>query len=138
MARDIRRRPPRSVFRRGRSGEQETAKDNVRFPPARRPVQVQAMRDPAGRDRNREQSSWSSQSTCWHSFVAEGRAWPCSHLSITLGGFEDLISGNMGIDGFVLAGRSGTSADDSANASDEHPAGKRKRPSLDAEDRNRR
>jgi DNA polymerase eta len=63
--------------------------------------------------------------------VAEGRAWPCSHLSITLGGFEDLISGNMGIDGFVLAGRSGTPADESAN---EHPAGKRKRPSLDAED----
>jgi DNA polymerase eta len=66
--------------------------------------------------------------------VAEGRAWPCSHLSITLGGFEDTISGNMGIDGFMTGRSSRTPAGESGNASDECIAGKRKRPGVDTED----
>lgn len=36
--------------------------------------------------------------------VQEGHVWPCSNLSLSVGGFEDGISGNMGIDGFLLKG----------------------------------
>ncbi|KAL2161146.1 hypothetical protein VTH06DRAFT_8365 [Thermothelomyces fergusii] len=36
--------------------------------------------------------------------VQEGQAWPCSNLSLSVGGFEDAVSGNMGIDGFLLKG----------------------------------
>ncbi|KAL2136823.1 hypothetical protein VTI74DRAFT_1037 [Chaetomium olivicolor] len=36
--------------------------------------------------------------------VHEGHVWPCSNLSLSVGGFEDGISGNMGIDGFLLRG----------------------------------
>ncbi|KAH6630057.1 hypothetical protein B0J18DRAFT_88739 [Chaetomium sp. MPI-SDFR-AT-0129] len=36
--------------------------------------------------------------------VQDGQVWPCSHLSLSVGGFEDGISGNMGIDGFLLKG----------------------------------
>ncbi|KAK3298171.1 uncharacterized protein B0H64DRAFT_415001 [Chaetomium fimeti] len=36
--------------------------------------------------------------------VQEGHVWPCSNLSLSVGGFEDAISGNMGIDGFLLKG----------------------------------
>lgn len=36
--------------------------------------------------------------------VQEGEVWPCSNLSLSVGGFEDAISGNMGIDGFLLKG----------------------------------
>ncbi|EAQ89989.1 hypothetical protein CHGG_06608 [Chaetomium globosum CBS 148.51] len=36
--------------------------------------------------------------------IQEGQVWPCSNLSLSVGGFEDAISGNMGIDGFLLRG----------------------------------
>ncbi|KAL2183497.1 DNA/RNA polymerase [Thermothelomyces heterothallicus CBS 203.75] len=36
--------------------------------------------------------------------VQEGQVWPCSNLSLSVGGFEDAVSGNMGIDGFLLKG----------------------------------
>ena len=36
--------------------------------------------------------------------VAEGQAWPCSNLSLSVGGFEDSISGNQGIGGFLVRG----------------------------------
>lgn len=36
--------------------------------------------------------------------VQEGQVWPCSNLSLSVGGFEDAISGNMGIDSFLLKG----------------------------------
>ncbi|KAH6855286.1 hypothetical protein B0I37DRAFT_53007 [Chaetomium sp. MPI-CAGE-AT-0009] len=36
--------------------------------------------------------------------IQEGHVWPCSNLSLSVGGFEDAISGNMGIDGFLLKG----------------------------------
>jgi DNA polymerase eta len=36
--------------------------------------------------------------------VQEGHVWPCANLSLSVGGFEDAISGNMGIDGFLLKG----------------------------------
>jgi DNA polymerase eta len=36
--------------------------------------------------------------------VVDGRVWPCANLSLTVAGFEDTISGNMGIKTFLLEG----------------------------------
>jgi DNA polymerase eta len=36
--------------------------------------------------------------------VVDGRAWPCANLSLSAAGFEDTISGNMGIKTFLLEG----------------------------------
>lgn len=36
--------------------------------------------------------------------VADGRAWPCSNLSLSVGGFEDGPSNNKGIGGFLVRG----------------------------------
>ncbi|KAI1379712.1 sister chromatid cohesion protein Eso1 [Hypoxylon crocopeplum] len=36
--------------------------------------------------------------------VQEGRVWPCSNLSLSVGGFEDGITGNRGIGAFLLKG----------------------------------
>ncbi|KAM3416418.1 hypothetical protein BST61_g8014 [Cercospora zeina] len=36
--------------------------------------------------------------------VVDGRAWPCANLSLSVGGFEDGITGNMGINGFLVRG----------------------------------
>jgi DNA polymerase eta len=36
--------------------------------------------------------------------IQDGHVWPCSNLSLSVGGFEDGISGNMGIAGFLLKG----------------------------------
>jgi DNA polymerase eta len=36
--------------------------------------------------------------------VVDGRCWPCANLSLSVAGFEDTISGNMGIKNFLLEG----------------------------------
>jgi DNA polymerase eta len=36
--------------------------------------------------------------------MAEGSVWPCANLSLSVGGFEDGVTGNMGIDAFLLKG----------------------------------
>ncbi|KAI7525411.1 sister chromatid cohesion protein Eso1 [Hortaea werneckii] len=36
--------------------------------------------------------------------VVDGRAWPCANLSLSVGGFEEGISGNKGIGGFLVHG----------------------------------
>lgn len=36
--------------------------------------------------------------------VAQGRAWPCSNLSLSVSGFEEGITGNMGISSFLVRG----------------------------------
>ncbi|KAF1816747.1 putative sister chromatid cohesion protein [Eremomyces bilateralis CBS 781.70] len=36
--------------------------------------------------------------------VSEGRAWPCRHLSLSVGGFEDCVEENKGIGNFLLRG----------------------------------
>lgn len=36
--------------------------------------------------------------------VVDGRAWPCANLSLAVGGFEEGVSGNKGIDMFLLKG----------------------------------
>lgn len=36
--------------------------------------------------------------------VVDGRAWPCANLSLSVGGFEEGVAGNKGIDLFLLKG----------------------------------
>ncbi|KAI9676080.1 MAG: DNA-directed DNA polymerase eta rad30 [Caeruleum heppii] len=36
--------------------------------------------------------------------IAEGKAWPCANLSLSVGGFEDGITGNQGIGAFLVKG----------------------------------
>lgn len=36
--------------------------------------------------------------------VVDGRAWPCANLSLSVGGFEDGVSNNKGIGGFLVRG----------------------------------
>ncbi|KAK5164996.1 hypothetical protein LTR04_001606 [Oleoguttula sp. CCFEE 6159] len=36
--------------------------------------------------------------------VVDGKAWPCANLSLSVGGFEDGITGNKGIGGFLVRG----------------------------------
>ena len=36
--------------------------------------------------------------------IVDGRAWPCANLSLSVGGFEEGVSGNKGIDTFLLKG----------------------------------
>jgi DNA polymerase eta len=36
--------------------------------------------------------------------VVDGRAWPCSNLSLSVGGFEEGITNNKGIGGFLVRG----------------------------------
>ncbi|KAI9832131.1 MAG: hypothetical protein M1819_004482 [Sarea resinae] len=36
--------------------------------------------------------------------MAEGRAWPCANLSLSVGGFDDGVTGNKGIGAFLVRG----------------------------------
>jgi DNA polymerase eta len=42
--------------------------------------------------------------TLFVQIVADGRAWPCTNLSLSVGGFEDGVAGNKGIGGFLVYG----------------------------------
>ncbi|KAI1328188.1 impB/mucB/samB family protein [Xylariaceae sp. FL0255] len=39
-----------------------------------------------------------------HQIANEPRVWPCANLSLSVGGFEDGVTGNMGIGSFLLKG----------------------------------
>ncbi|KAF3015812.1 DNA-directed DNA polymerase eta rad30 [Neopestalotiopsis sp. 37M] len=39
-----------------------------------------------------------------HQITLEGRVWPCANLSLSVGGFEDGVTGNMGIGAFLVKG----------------------------------
>ncbi|KAL2013653.1 hypothetical protein VTN00DRAFT_1178 [Thermoascus crustaceus] len=36
--------------------------------------------------------------------IADGRVWPCANLSLSVGGFEDGVTNNRAIDGFLIRG----------------------------------
>lgn len=36
--------------------------------------------------------------------IADGKAWPCANLSLSVGGFEDGVTGNRGIGSFLVRG----------------------------------
>jgi DNA polymerase eta len=63
--------------------------------------------------------------------VEEGWAWPCSNLSLNVGGFEDGISSNMGIGAFLVRGEEAraintTKRDSHALLTDAQPEKRRK------------
>ena len=66
--------------------------------------------------------------------IVDGRAWPCSNLSLSVGGFEDGPSGNRGIGGFLIKGEEARAMNTSASRhaghvadKDEERPGKRRR-----------
>ncbi|KAI0105718.1 impB/mucB/samB family protein [Nemania sp. FL0031] len=64
--------------------------------------------------------------------VSEGRAWPCTNLSLSVGGFEDGVTGNLGIGAFLLKGDEAreskvTSRDSPLDLSSHEPREKRRR-----------
>ncbi|PQE15633.1 hypothetical protein CJF30_00006057 [Rutstroemia sp. NJR-2017a BBW] len=64
--------------------------------------------------------------------MLEGRVWPCANLSLSVGGFEDGVSGNMGIGAFLVKGEearalnSTSSRDASMTALGERPDKRRR------------
>lgn len=64
--------------------------------------------------------------------ILEGRVWPCTNISLSVGGFEDGVSGNMGIGDFLIKGaeakaQNTTSQGSSPVAVDQDRQGKRRR-----------
>ncbi|KAI0522120.1 sister chromatid cohesion protein Eso1 [Xylaria bambusicola] len=64
--------------------------------------------------------------------ASEGRVWPCTNLSLSVGGFEDGITGNMGIGSFLLKGDEAriskvTSCDSPLDLSSHEPQEKKRR-----------
>jgi len=70
--------------------------------------------------------------------VLEGRVWPCSNISLSVGGFEDGIVGNMGIGAFLVKGdeakalRSSTRESRMTDSGQERPEKRRRLVALDA------
>jgi DNA polymerase eta len=42
--------------------------------------------------------------TLMDQIILEGRVWPCANISLSVGGFEDGVTGNMGIGDFLVKG----------------------------------
>ncbi|KAK8219695.1 DNA-directed DNA polymerase eta rad30 [Zalaria obscura] len=66
--------------------------------------------------------------------VVDGRAWPCANLSLSVGGFEDGITGNKGIGGFLVRGEEAKAMNSTVNREtggdnmvDTPPPGKRRK-----------
>ncbi|KAF2252093.1 DNA/RNA polymerase [Trematosphaeria pertusa] len=62
--------------------------------------------------------------------VVDGRAWPCANLSLSVGGFEDGVTNNKGIGGFLVRGdeaKAMLSTGRSSVSGGEPPAKRRKR-----------
>ncbi|KFX88466.1 hypothetical protein V490_07617 [Pseudogymnoascus sp. VKM F-3557] len=47
--------------------------------------------------------------------ILEGNVWPCANLSLSVTGFEDGVTGNMGIGGFLLKGDDAKAARENEN-----------------------
>jgi len=92
---------------------------------------------PQGRQLD-EETLFDLSKTLLSQIVLEGQVWPCSNLSLSIGGFEEGITGNMGIGAFLVKGEearalnqaapkhsTSDSADSDSNRT--HPAEKRRR-----------
>lgn len=66
--------------------------------------------------------------------ILEGRVWPCANLSLSVGGFEDGVTGNMGIGAFLMKGepKASSSRDASMTVAGEDRPEKRRRLEPDA------
>lgn len=59
--------------------------------------------------------------------ILEGRVWPCANLSLSVGGFEDGITGNMGIGAFLVKGNEAKTTKESVQGDMYQRTEKRKR-----------
>lgn len=64
--------------------------------------------------------------------VVDGRAWPCANLSLSVGGFEDGVTGNKGIGTFLVRGDEAKAMmqgerDRTPNVEDVEPSAKRRK-----------
>ncbi|EMC93818.1 hypothetical protein BAUCODRAFT_36277 [Baudoinia panamericana UAMH 10762] len=65
--------------------------------------------------------------------IVDGRAWPCANLSLSVGGFENGVTNNKGIGGFLVHGdeakalRGGHGARDGSDRAQTPPSRKRRR-----------
>ena len=66
--------------------------------------------------------------------VIDGRAWPCSNLQLSVGGFEDGPTGNRGIGGFLIRGDDAKAMKDTLRDEDTRVSGK----DLDLPDKRRK
>jgi DNA polymerase eta len=78
--------------------------------------------------------------TLMNQIILEGRVWPCTNISLSVGGFEDGVSRNMGISDFLVKGEeakllNAASRDPAKLQVGEHRREKRRRiePSTDVE-----
>lgn len=55
--------------------------------------------------------------------ILEGRVWPCSNISLSVGGFEDGVQGNMGIGAFLVKGDEAKALSSSARESSKTESG---------------
>ncbi|KAK3372425.1 hypothetical protein B0H63DRAFT_527266 [Podospora didyma] len=88
---------------------------------------------PQGRQLD-EETLFDLAKTLLNQISLDGHVWPCSNLSLSVGGFEEGITGNMGIGAFLIKGeeaqalKASSRASVAGDASDAlHPAGKRRR-----------
>ena len=66
--------------------------------------------------------------------IVDGRAWPCANLSLSVGGFEDGVTGNRGIGSFLVKGEEAKKLEEEgrsraatpAQGVDENPTKRRK------------
>ncbi|GKT66595.1 impB/mucB/samB family protein [Colletotrichum tofieldiae] len=88
-----------------------------------------------------EQALFELAKNLLNQIMAEGSVWPCANLSLSVGGFEDGVTGNMGIGAFLLKGeeaqalRQGSREASHPSTSEEMPFTKRRRTDGGAIDR---
>ncbi|KAK1969197.1 impB/mucB/samB family protein [Colletotrichum sublineola] len=88
-----------------------------------------------------EQALFDLSKNLFNQIMAEGNIWPCANLSLSVGGFEDGVTGNMGIGAFLLKGEEAQALRQSSretshlSTSEEMPISKRRRTDGGAIDR---
>jgi len=67
--------------------------------------------------------------------IQEGSVWPCANLSLSVGGFEDGVTGNMGIGAFLVKGEEAKALKNGARNQDSTPSARpQKRQKVDSND----
>ncbi|KAJ0167867.1 N-acetyltransferase eso1 [Colletotrichum tanaceti] len=88
-----------------------------------------------------EQALFELAKSLMNQIMAEGSIWPCANLSLSVGGFEEGVTGNMGIGAFLLKGEEAQALRQTGreasrpSASEEKPSFKRQRMDGGAIDR---
>ncbi|KAK8070465.1 sister chromatid cohesion protein eso1 [Apiospora hydei] len=84
-------------------GEQAAAQDNQPSSPPRGQTRSRQNAIPQGKILD-ETTLFELAKNLMNQIALEGRIWPCANLSLSVAGFEDGVTGNMGIGGFLVKG----------------------------------